>query len=64
MFHIIYVLMPQWVGLDIDMEDKAVRMTMMAWGWGRGRVWDQVKARLQGRPNRNLDHPQEVGEGM
>ena len=56
--------MPQWVGLDIDMEDKAVRMTMMAWGWGRGRGWDQVKAHLQGRPNRNLDHPQEVGEGM
>ena len=60
MFRIIYVLMPQWDGLDIDMEDKAVRMTMMGWG----RVWDQVKARLQGRPNRNLDHPQEVGEGM
>ena len=52
--------MPQWDGLDIDMEDKAVRMTMMAWGRG----WDRVKAHLQGRPNRNLDHPQEVGEGM
>ena len=64
MFHIIYVVMPQWDGLDIDMEDKAVRMTMTVWGWGRGRGWDQVKAHLQGRPNRNLDHPQEVGEGM
>ena len=62
MLLIIHVLIPQLDGLDIDMGDKAVRMTMMVPGLGL--VWDLVKDHLQGHPDHKVDRHREVCEGM